>query len=82
MIEVTAWDDDGLFRLSQFNLDTETLTYTYVIGHFAGEDQIDVEHAVFYLGHNFCDAKRILFTLIVDSSRQSGGNAVDVVFAQ
>ena len=82
MVEVATRHDKRIFGLSQFNLYTETLAHTYIFGHLASENQIDIEHTVFHFRNDLGNFQRVLFALIVYGGRQAGGDAVDVVFAQ
>ena len=61
--EVTAWDDEGLFRLSEFDLDTETFSDAYVLRACLRKDQVDIEVTVFDFRNDFGDPERVLFVL-------------------
>ena len=80
--EVATWDDEGLFRLSEFDLDTETFSDAYVFRACLRKDQIDVEVTVFDFRDDFGDPERELPALPGDGGGQAGGDPVDVVFAE
>ena len=61
--EVATWDDEGLFRLFEFDLDTETFSDAYVLRACLRKDQVDIEVTVFDFRNDFGDPERVLFVL-------------------
>ena len=82
LVEVATRHHESIFRLAQFDLYTETFAHTDILRHLTGEDQIHIKHAVLHFGHYLGNLQRITLALVVYGSRETGGDAVDVVFAQ
>lgn len=82
LVEIAAGDDEGILRLTEFDLHTEALAHTDIVGHVGSEDEVDVEHAVLYLGHHLGDLQWVALALVEDGGGQAGGDAVDVVLAE
>ena len=72
--EVATRDDESLFRLSEFDLDTETFADAYVFWACLRKDQVDVEVTVFDFRYDFGDPERELLALPADGGGQAGGD--------
>ena len=82
LVEVATGYDDGLFGLAKFYLYTITLAQAYVLGDGVDEEQVGVELAVLDLGDDTADAQGEGVLFLNDGGRQTGMDALDIVFAQ
>ena len=80
--KVATWDNESLFRLPKFDLDTETLADAYVFRTCLRKDQVDIEVTVFDFRDDFGNPEWEFLILPGDGGGQTGRDPVDVVFAE
>ena len=77
--ERAARDDDGLFRLTQFEVDVIGLTCADILGPLATEDEVAAELAIADFGIDLAHLQLILLVATGKGGSQSLTHAVDIV---
>lgn len=79
--EVAFGYDDGVFGLFEFDLEAVAFADACVVDGFLGEDEVCFEVSFADFGVDFGDGEGVFFVLVGDCGGESGGDSVDVVFA-